>query len=154
MAGSAQLTVNGAISQSGTRGLTKTGAGVLVLGAENAFTGTTDIAAGKIVVNHAYALDRSTVWINVDNGLDVTTHSVNATLGSLAGSGALNLGSAHIYTGLNGDTATYSGAISGSGGVHVGGSGTQTLSADSTYSGGTSVAEGATLAISADNNIG
>ena len=97
----------------GSYGVTKTGAGDLSLGVTNTFTGTTSIDNGSIIVNNALALQSSTVSINVNDGLDVTTNLINATIGALTGSGDLTLGSQNLRTGGNGDSTIYSGVITG-----------------------------------------
>ncbi len=77
------------------------------------FSGTTLITGGTIRINDADALQNSTVDIQDNNGLDVTTNSIDATIGALAGSGDLYLGSQELVTGGNGAGTTYSGAITG-----------------------------------------
>ncbi|MAE65630.1 MAG: hypothetical protein CMJ18_15285 [Phycisphaeraceae bacterium] len=81
------------------------------------------------IVNNADALQNSTVSINVNDGLDVTTNAIDATIGALAGGGDLNIGSQVLRIGSNGDDTTYSGALTGSPGGSVVklGAGTLTL---------------------------
>ncbi len=79
------------------------------------------------------------------------------TIGGLAGSGLVSLGSnaATVLT-INGGSSnsTYSGTISGSGGLAKTGSGTLTLTGySSTYSGGTPVSQG-TVAVSTGSALG
>ena len=105
------LTFAGAIG--GTGSLTKLSSGALTLSGANTFSGMTNIGAGSIILNNAGALQNSTVSINLDGGLDVTTNSINATIGALAGSGDLNIGSQELVTGGNGTSTTYSGALTG-----------------------------------------
>jgi autotransporter-associated beta strand protein len=81
------------------------------------------------------------------------SRSLNQTIGSLAGAGSVTLGSATLTTGNDNTSTTFSGAISGTGGLTKIGSGVLTLSGSNTYSGGTTINAG-TLAVSADNNLG
>ena len=52
-----------------------------------------------------------------------------------------------------GNAATFSGVISGSGGLTLAGAGTTTLSGTNTYTGGTTLTAG-TVDVSADSNLG
>ncbi len=127
-------TQSGVISETGgSFGVTKTGAGGLTLDAANTYSGDTNINAGSIIVAHADALQNSTVNINVDNGLDITTNAVNANLGALAGSEDLGLGSQTLATGLNDASTAYSGVITGASDSILRHNGTGTL----TLTGGT-----------------
>lgn len=54
--GSAKLTASGAISGTGTAGLTKDGSGTLALAAANTYSGGTTVKAGTLQVAHADAL--------------------------------------------------------------------------------------------------
>ena len=80
--GATQAAVIG--EDSGSFGISKTGVGSLTLTRANTFTGTTSIDAGKIVVASSNALLLSTVVINVDGGLDVTTNATNNIRGLIA----------------------------------------------------------------------
>ncbi len=124
--GSGTFTLTGANTYSGG---TIVDGGTLNLTGENTSSGMTNINAGKIIVGHANALGDSTVSINIDDGLDVTTNSIDATIGGLAGSGNLNLGSQTLVTGGNGADTTYSGVISGTSDstLRYNGAGTLTL---------------------------
>ena len=128
---------------SGTGNLNKIhGDGALTLTAANTFSGETNIQAGQIVIGNANALQNSTVRISINDGLDVTTNTVNASIGALAGSKNLNLGSQTLTTGNNGDSTTYSGILSGTGDLNKTGAGTLTLTAANTFSGATTIDAG------------
>ena len=64
------------------------------------------------------------------------------TVGSLAGTGNVSLGTATLTAGGNNTTTTYSGVISGTGGLTKAGTGTMTLSGANTFSGATTVNAG------------
>ena len=138
---------------SGAFDLNKSGTGILELAATNTFSGTTNIDAGTIQLADANALQNSTVSINVNNGLDVTTNTIDATLGALDGTGNLNLGSQTLTTGGNGDSTEYSGVMSGTGSLTKTGAGTLTLTGANTYSGGTTF-DGGRIRVSSDANLG
>ncbi|KKN24930.1 hypothetical protein LCGC14_0890000, partial [marine sediment metagenome] len=128
----------------GAGSLKKIGTGTLTLTGANTYTGETIIAGGSIIVGHANALKNSTVSINVNYyGLDVTTNTIDATIGALGGSGNLNLGSQTLTTGGNDASTTYSGGLSGTGPLTKIGVGTLTLSGNNTYTGGTTLRDGA-----------
>lgn len=113
---------------SGVGGLTKLGAGVTVLTADNSYTGGTSIAAGTLRVG--------------DGGTS------GSLLGNISNNGALIFDRA--------DASSFTGIISGSGEVSVIGGGTLTLGGVNTYShvNGTQVREGSTLIVGSDANLG
>ncbi|QGZ66420.1 autotransporter domain-containing protein [Paraburkholderia acidisoli] len=134
VAGSGAVTVTGNQTLSGAN--TYTGATSISSGATLALTGSGSIAASSSVTN-AGALDIS----GTTSGASITT---------LSGNGTVALGSKTLT--LSNAAGTYSGAISGTGGVSVTG-GKETLTTASTYTGGTSVATGATLALTGSGSI-
>ena len=78
-----------------------------------------------------------------ENG--VVAGNYNQSIGSLAGTGLLNLGSATLTTGNDGTSTTYSGVLSGTGGNLVKlGNGVFTLSVANTYTGTTTIQPGST----------
>ena len=129
-------TQSGAISESGgSFGITKLGMGNLTLSSESTFSGTTNIAAGKLILANGFALQNSTVLLNANDGLDITTNGVNTTLGALAGSGNLFIDLLPLRVGNNGDDTTYSGNLTATPGMFAGGvtkqgSGVMTLTGD------------------------
>jgi fibronectin-binding autotransporter adhesin len=100
----------------GTAGLTKAGAGTLVLAADNTLTGGTAIAAGTLQLGAGGSAGR------LEGGI-------------LVGAGA-------TLAVDRGDEVTLPGVISGAGGLAKRGAGTLVLTAANSYSGGTAVAEG------------
>jgi autotransporter-associated beta strand protein len=127
------------------------------------FTGTA--TAGNAIIN-ATGPNTSAVFQGSSTGglaqvtlsgtnsaLDFASHTPSpASVGSLAGSGALRLGSTQLSLGGNNQSTTYSGVITGIGSITKAGSGTWTLSGASTYSGGTTVSAG-TLRLGATGSL-
>ena len=72
----------------------------------------------------------------------VTPGNYSQSIGSLAGSGTVSLGSATLTTGNDNTSTTFSGAIGGSGRLVRVGTGTWTVSGANTYTGGTKFAAG------------
>lgn len=136
----------------------------------NTFTGTTRVPngaliLGKTVSNGALvsnliigdgsgsantAIVRNAVAPQLPNTVAVTIHSdglydlnnIGENLGSLEGTGNVQLGTASISPGQNNASTFFSGVISGSGGLFKNGTGTMTLSGSNTYSGITTVTSG------------
>src|SRR5262245_22708000 len=78
----------------------------------------------------------------VASGATLNLDGFNQTIGSLAGAGAVTLGSATLTGGGDNSSTTFSGAISGTGGLVKQGTGTLTLTGVSTYAGPTNVDAG------------
>ncbi len=153
----------GIISQSGATGsFTKRGAATQTITAAQTFTGQTSVEAGILVLSGVGALASAAIstsaggTLNTDGGAlasnavighsGILTLSGSETIGSISGSGAINLNNATLTTGNAGD-ATLSGIIAGTNGALVKtGTGTLTLSGANTYGGGTTINAG-TLAL-------
>ncbi len=138
---------------SGAGGLTKTGSGTTTLAGVNTYSGATTINAGTLQAGIAHALSTSTE-LTVASGATFDLNNFNQHVDSLAGSGNVTLGSATLVVGANNSSSTFSGVISGTGGLSVASGGTKTLSGTNTYQGGTTVGEGTTLAVDRDANLG
>ena len=141
-------------------GLTKAGASTLNLAGANTFSGDTRIAAGSVQLSPStgaptgtsLALQNSTVDLNaVDSGtlsFRGSVGTVAATLGGLKGSrnqSLINSSSVAVAltVGNNGQSTTYSGVLSGSGGSLTKiGAGTLILSGANTYDGTTTISGG------------
>ncbi|NEU99078.1 autotransporter domain-containing protein [Bradyrhizobium sp. UFLA 03-164] len=137
--GSARLTVDQATDTyyggivSGSGGLTKSGAGLLLLTGNNTYGGGTIISGGTLAVGSDSNLGAPTVAISMSNG------STLATLGNITTARNFDVASvATLYTyGLT--TLTVTGAISGSGTLVKDGLGTLTLTGTNNYGGTTAI---------------
>ncbi|WP_167598988.1 Ig-like domain-containing protein [Comamonas sp. A23] len=134
---SANATLSGNIT--GTGDLTKSGASTLALSGRNNFAGAVSVTAGTLALQNGSALaDSATVALSTGTTL---TLSNSETIGGLSGAGNVNLSSNTLTVSQNTNT-TYSGVISGTGGLTKSGSGTLTLSGSNAYTGATTVSAG------------
>jgi fibronectin-binding autotransporter adhesin len=145
---STTLSEQGAIG--GTGGFVKQGTGTLVLSGANNYFGTTTVSAGILRAGNSTALGSNSA-VTVSGTLDLDNNIVS--VGSLAGSGTVTLGSGALTAGGNNTTTSFSGSIGGSGALIKTGSGTLTLGGTNNYAGTTTISSG-TLAASADQNLG
>lgn len=106
-------------------GLVKTGAGTLVLAADNSYTGGTTISAGTLRIGDNFGSSGSVVGNIVNNAL-------------------------LVFAG--GSESPYSGSISGSGNLEKTGGGTLILSGTSTYTGTTTI-NGGTIEVATTNAL-
>ncbi|MFD1198347.1 autotransporter-associated beta strand repeat-containing protein [Brucella gallinifaecis] len=129
------LTMSGRVVGSGR--LTKSGSGTLVLSGTNSFTGGSEVAAGILRAGAVNAL--GTGALKVDAGATADLANYNNTVQNLNGAGEVKLGSATLTVQAHG---TFTGSISGSGGLRANGN-TLTLSGcNSSYTGATLIANG------------
>ncbi len=146
------ITMSQAIGGAGS--LTKIGAGTLILGAANTYTGATTVAAGTLRITDPLALQYSTVVIN-SGTLDL--NGLTASLGGLAGIHNLDLQGTTLTLGGSNEDSTFAGSIISSGNgvasVEKIGTGTINFSGNNTYTGGTVLHSGA-IGITSDINIG
>lgn len=149
--GSAILNLDsGAINVGGTATINSGGTvNIAGTGALNA-PGGVSFSGGQVVMNNAAGLQGSTVILNEDNGIDITTHSVNATIGGLAGAGSLDLGAQIITTGALGGDTTYAGVVSGTNISRLRHNGAGVL----TLTGGTNASPSTFGTLSADGSTG
>jgi fibronectin-binding autotransporter adhesin len=87
------------------------------------------------LINAGALPDATAITIDVSAGDGAATldmNNITETIGSLAGQGNLSLGSGTLTTGGNGGTTTFSGLITGSGGITKVGAGTQSIQGSGT----------------------
>ena len=169
-------TISANISGNGSSGLTKLGAGTLILSGSNSYTGSTAISAGVLEARHANALGTTAAGTIVSDGATLALSNSIAigaeTLGlsgnGSSSSGALrNLSGSNTYAGailLNANsrihsdagTLTLTGGITGTGrALTIAGAGATTLSSSglNTSTGGTLLkTDAGTLTISASSS--
>ena len=141
---------------SGSTALNKSGLSTLTLSGVNTFSGATTITAGAVKLANANALSNSTVTVSANNGLTFQSGIGTFLLGGLTGGNNLALtdtasGAVTLQVGTNNAGSTYSGVLSGSGGLTKVGNGTLLLTANSTFTGGTVVNAG-TLSLNRANS--
>jgi len=141
-------------------GLTKTGAGTLILTGSNTYSGGTTVNNGTLQLGNANALGATTGALAVNAGtLDL--HGYNVSVGALSGSAGALINSAvsgtrTLTSTASSGTSTYAGSIANGTGVialNKSGAGTLALSGSNSYSGGTTV-NGGTLNVNADQALG
>ncbi|MCX2698323.1 MULTISPECIES: autotransporter domain-containing protein [Ochrobactrum] len=124
----------------GEGALLKRGAGTLVLGEANSYTGGTLVEAGMLQAGAAGSFVNNTAF--VVNGGKLDLNNFDVTMSSLTGEGgALSLGSAAVAINQSVNTR-FDGDIDGTGSLSKSGAGVLVLNGVNTYSGGTTVKEG------------
>ena len=124
----------------GTGGFTKQGAGVLVLGGNNTFTGNTTIEAGTVQLGATGALpDGTPLHLSAGAMLDLNGNPV--IVGQLAGAGSVALGGAALTINQTGNT-TFTGALQGTGGFTKQGTGVLVLGGSNSFSGNATIEAG------------
>jgi autotransporter-associated beta strand protein len=145
------LTLAGPLS--GPGGFQKVGSGTLILSASNGFTGTTLVSGGTLALANRSALSGSTFDTSGVGLLSFGTLT-SAVFGGLQGSGNLTLNdtaaaAVALTVGGNNASTTFSGDLSGSGGLTKVGTGTLTFAGSDSYTGSTTVS-GGTLGLSSN----
>jgi autotransporter-associated beta strand protein len=137
---------------SGPGGLSKLGGGTLTLTGSGTYSGATAVNAGTLQAGIVNAFSANSAY-TVAVGATLDLNGLNQTIGSLAGAGNVTLGSGVLTTGNDNTSTTFSGGISGTGGLTKMGSGMLTLTATNLYSGGTTINGGA-ISISLASSLG
>ncbi len=168
------LIFDGSLNGNG-KSLTKTGGQTLTFtgNAANTNMGAFNVMAGSVILNKSAGVTAIAGDLNIGNAavelgndeqiadtsnvtitdglgkLDLQGH--NETIGSLSGTGNVLLGSGTLNV-AGPNSTTYSGKISGTGGLTKSGTGTLTLSGINTYKGDTTIS-GGTLQLGTHNAI-
>lgn len=137
------FTLSGVIS--GGFGITKIGAGTVILSGVNTYTGATNINAGILSVTGSLA-DATAVTVANDATYNL---AASDTIASLTGAGNVTLNSNTLTVAGSTDT-TFSCVMSGTGGLVKDGTANFTMSGANTYNGGTTINAG-TLTLGANN---
>ena len=149
----ASLTIGSTIF--GMNGLTKSGAGLLVISGNDVHYGPTVVNAGDLALLGSSTTLGSNSALTVASGaiVDLSQSAAAQNFVSVAGAGNIFMGSGGITLGSDGSSSSFSGAISGSGGITKNGAGTLTLSGMDTYTGPLMINLG-TVAVTGDGILG
>ncbi len=140
------VTLAGNITGGG--GVTKQGTGTLTLSGASTYAGATAINDGTLKAGAVNAFSSSSAH-TVAAGHTLDLNNFSQAVGSLAGAGSVTLGSGTLTVGGNNTDTSFSGVISGTGGLTKAGAGTMTLAGNNTY-GGTTAVNAGTLAFTGD----
>ncbi|MBZ9850374.1 autotransporter-associated beta strand repeat-containing protein [Mesorhizobium sp. CA14] len=143
------LTFSGLATGLGT--LRKDGPGTLILSGTNDYSGGTTITGGILRAGSTSAFGTGAMTVN--NGATLDLAGNNNTVLGLNGGGSVTLGSGTL-TLSDGFNLTFSGAMSGAGGLVKNGTRTQTLSGCSNSYDGSTAINGGVLAVTCLNNGG
>ena len=163
------LTVGGVIADGTATGLTKAGAGSLVLGGASTYSGGTVVNEGTVTLNNGATLGANTGSLAVNNpntgaGTDVVLNlNGSVTTGPLSGAIAtpsggtntatINIATNKILTLIQSSDSQFDGTIAGAGALTKGGTGKLTLTGTNTFAGGTTLNQG-TLSVGSLSNTG
>ena len=146
---SGTATVNSTLIGSGMQ---MSGTGTLILGGANTFAGTTMISSGTLQLGNTSALQNSILAPSANNAVAFSAGLGTANVAGLGGSGNIVLqdtaaAAVKLAVGGNNSNSTYSGVLSGPGGLAKTGTGTLTVVESQTYTGATAVSGGGTLRV-------
>jgi autotransporter-associated beta strand protein len=123
---------------SGTGSFQQLGTGTTVFTGTNTYSGMTTVGAGKLQAGAANTFSPSSATI-VEPSAILDLNGFNQIVGSLAGAGNVTLGAGTLATGGDNTSTTFSGAISGTGGLTKTGLGEFFLTGVSNYTGPTNI---------------
>jgi autotransporter-associated beta strand protein len=128
---------------SGTGNLIKLGNSLIMLQGSNSYTGATTVSAGTLSAGSANAFGSNSA-ITVSSGASLDNGGYNISIGSLSGSGNVQLYTKVITLGGDNSTTMFSGSIASwsGGGLMKTGTGTFILSGNNTYTGETVINSG------------
>ncbi len=152
-ASGSSFTYSNTIGVTSGPGVAKIGTGTVILSGNNTYTTPTLVNTGTLQagvtsvagVSGAFGLNSAVTLANV-SGATLALGGFDTQIGSLAGGGTtggnVSLGANTLTTGGNNTSPTYSGVISGTGGLTKIGTGTQSLAGANTFTGATLVSNG------------
>jgi fibronectin-binding autotransporter adhesin len=155
-AGAGASVVTGAITDTGGGSLIVAGPGSVTLSGANAYTGTTALNAGTLVINNATAIGTGAFTIaggtlnSTVAGIALSNNNTQAINGSFTftgtqslnlGTGAVTLGATPVIT-VTANTLTEGGVISGGFGLTKAGAGTLVVAGANTFTGPVAVNAG------------
>ncbi len=133
------MLLSGSISGAGA--FAKEGAGMLILTGKSSYSGPTLVNQGELLAGDVNVFSPTSAYI-VASGAKLNVNGQNQTIGSLSGAGAVTLGSGTLTTGGDNRSTTYSGTISGPGGLTKTGTGNFILTGANSYTGLTTISGG------------
>ena len=144
-----ELAIGGVIS--GSHGITVAGTGTVSFGGANTYNGVTNLTGSGLKLNNANAVQSSTVNVGGSSTVQFGNGIVNFNVGGLSGTGGINLNAAdnsaaNLVVGANNASTSYTGNLTGGGGLTKVGTGTLSISGVNNYSGNTLI-QGGTLRI-------
>ena len=125
----------------GAGALQKSGTGTMVVSGSNTYSGGTIVTAGTLKLGGSNTLPTSGD-VTVASGATLDLNNNSQTIDALDGAGNVSLGSATLSEGGNGGSSTFSGAISGTGGLTKYGNGTLNLTGTNTAIGTLDITDG------------
>lgn len=143
-------TYAGVITGSGT--VTKSGAGLLQLSSSNSYNGATTLSGGTLQAGAINVLSANSA-LTMSGGTTLDLNGFANTIGSLSGTGTINLNGGALTFGGDNTSTTFSGIITGAGGLVKNGTGTFQLSSGGPHTGGVTVNDGV-LAITSAGSFG
>jgi autotransporter-associated beta strand protein len=149
------LTVESIIT--GTGGLTKSGAGTLVISGASSMTGTTEIAEGTVRLSGSGVLSGVNVTTNIRQGaiLDLNGVSTGTAIGQFNNVGTVtSTDAATLTVGNNNGAGTSYGVVSGAVSLTKVGTGAQSWLGTSTYTGATTIGSTGLVTVDLLANIG
>jgi len=117
----------------------------------NTYTGQTRISNGATLALAGGGSVAGSSKVMDDGTFDISATGNGASVASLAGAGAVNLGAQTLT--LTAPNDNFSGVISGTGGVNVTGGNRDSVWSEITYQGPTQVAANSTVALSGNGSI-
>ena len=145
------VSYGGQITGSGS--FLKDGAGVLTFSAQQAWTGSTTIAAGVLRYGLNDSLNSGTA-VNVQTAGTLDLDGRSGSIGSLTGLGTVSLGAGHLTLGGSGATTVFAGAMSGAFGSTLTKTGAGTFSLSGTIDVPTIFLSAGTFTLSGSERIG